>query len=73
MFDEEGRMWVEAAEESGFVWEVFAPDGRLLGRMEAPPRAEGIPPYVRDGRLYQVEVDEMDVPGVGVYRVRGLD
>jgi hypothetical protein len=73
MFDEEGKMWVEAAEESGFVWEVFGPDGRLLGRMEAPPRAEGIPPYVRDGRLYQVEVDEMDVPGVGVYRVRGLD
>ena len=70
MFDEAGRMWVEAAEGAGFVWEVFGPEGRLLGRIQAPPRAEGIPPYVRDGRLYQVETDEMDVPGVGVYRVR---
>jgi hypothetical protein len=73
MFDEAGRMWVEAAAEVGFVWEVFDPEGRLLGQMEAPPRAQGIPPYVRDGRLYQVETDEMDVPGVGVYRVRPLE
>jgi hypothetical protein len=68
LFDDSGRLWVEAAVEGGFVWEVFDAEGRLLGAVPAPPRAPGIPPYVRDGILYQVEVDEMDVQYVGVYR-----
>jgi hypothetical protein len=35
----------------------------------APQRAAGIPPYARDGLLYQVETDELDVQYVAVYRV----
>lgn len=69
LFDETGRMWVEAASEDGFVWEVFDPDGRLIGAAAIPPRSAAIPPYVRDGRLYQVEADELDVPFVAVYRI----
>lgn len=68
LFDDSGRLWVEAAVEGGFVWEVFDAEGRLLGAAPAPPRAPGIPPYVRDGHLYQVEVDEMDVQYVVSYR-----
>lgn len=69
LFDDAGRLWVEAAVEGGFVWEVFDADGRLLGAAEAPPRVPGIPPYVRDGNLYQVEVDDLDVQSVAVYRL----
>jgi len=71
LFDEGGRMWVEAAAEDGFVWEVFDAEGRLLGAFPAPPRAAAVPPYVRDGRLYQVETGEADVQYVAVYRVDG--
>jgi hypothetical protein len=69
LFDETGQMWVEAAVEEGFAWEVFSAEGRLLGLAPAPSRAPAIPPYVRNGHLYQVETDEMDVQYVAVYRV----
>lgn len=69
MFDDAGAMWVEAAADDGFVWDVFDSEGRLIGSAPAPPRAESIPPYVRDGHLYQVETDELDVQHVAVYRV----
>lgn len=68
-FDEDGRMWVEAADEEGFVWEVFDDEGRLLGAVRTPRRSPGIPPYIRGGHLYQVEIDELDVQYVAVYRV----
>ena len=66
LFDETGRMWVEAAAQDGFVWEMFDVEGRLLGAFPAPPRAASVPPYVRAGRLYQVETDEADVQYVAV-------
>jgi hypothetical protein len=69
LFDEHGRMWIEAAGENGFLWEVFDSDGRLLGSAPAPPRVAGIPPYVRNGHLYQVETDELDVQYLAVYRI----
>jgi hypothetical protein len=72
LFDEAGRMWVEAASQDGFVWEVFDAERRLLGAFPAPPRATAIAPYVRDGRLYQVEADELGVQYVAVYRIDGL-
>ena len=69
VFDVNGELWVEAAVEDGFQWDVFDANGRLLGSAKAPARAQRIPPYVRDGYLYQVEVDEMGVEHVGVYRL----
>jgi len=71
LFDETGRMWVEAAAEGGFTWEVFDAEGRLLGAFPAPPRAAAVPPYVRDGHLYQVETGDADVQYVAVYRIDG--
>lgn len=67
LFDEQVRMWVEAASDAGFVWEVFDAEGTLLGAAPAPPRASGVPPYVRDGHLYQVETGDLDVQFVAVY------
>ncbi len=69
LFDDAGRLWVEAAVEAGFEWEVFDAQGRLLGSAKAPSRAPRIPPYVRNGYQYQVEVDDMGVEHVGVYHL----
>lgn len=69
LFDEDGRMWIEAASEDRFVWEIFDTKGRLVGAAPAPPRAAETPPYVRDDRLYQVEIDDLGVQSVAVYRV----
>ena len=69
LFDASGRLWVEAAVEGGFAWEIFDAEGHLLAAVRAPPRDPGIPPYVRDGYLYQVEVDELGVQYVGVYQL----
>lgn len=69
LFDDEGRMWVEAAAAEGFAWEVFDREGRLVASAPAPERQPDIPPYVRGGRLYQVETDDLDVQHVGVYRL----
>lgn len=69
VFDERGRMWVEAASEGGFAWEVFDAEGRLEGRAPAPPRSTAIPPYIRGDRLYQVETDTLGVQYVAVYGV----
>lgn len=71
LFDDAGRLWVEAASEAGYVWEVFDAEGRLLGAAPAPPRVAHIPPYTRNGHLYQVEADALGVHHVGVYRLSG--
>jgi hypothetical protein len=69
LFDDTGRMWVEAATETGLVWEVFAQSGSLIARFAAPERATSVPAYVRGDKLYQVEVDEDGVQYVAVYRL----
>jgi len=50
LFDEARRMWVEAAAEDGFVWEVFDADGRLVGAFPAPLVPERRVHRVRHGR-----------------------
>lgn len=69
-----GEVWVEVptpmrtgqVEEAG-AYDVFAPSGRFLGRMEAPEgfRLEG----VRGDRAYGVWRDELGVEHARVYRV----
>ena len=53
-------------------WEVFDSEGRLVGAFPAPPRDVTVAPYVRGGRLYQVEADELGVQYVAVYRIDGV-
>ncbi|MEW5927218.1 MAG: hypothetical protein AB1941_07030 [Gemmatimonadota bacterium] len=71
LFDDGGRMWVESTTPGGFAWDVFDAEGRLLGSLPAPPRAEGVPSYVRGDRLYLVEADSLGVQSVRSYRVAG--
>lgn len=68
-FDEDGSMWVEATTETGLGWDVFDPEGKLIGTAPAPRRVESIPVYVRGGHLYQVEAGDLDEPVVAVYRL----
>jgi hypothetical protein len=69
MFDDAGRMWVEAVSASGRSWDIFDADGRLFGTLPAPERTrERVQPYVRGNHLYLVRTDSLDVQHVGVYR-----
>ena len=68
-FDERGRMWVEAAADRGYRWDLFDEDGRMVGSAHVPTRSTGVPPYVRNDHLYQVETDSIGVQYVAVYRI----
>jgi hypothetical protein len=67
--DHDGRLWVRATLPDGEVFELFDADGRLVGSVPVPPDMRGTLPYFRDGKLYVVEADELDVQRVAVYRV----
>jgi len=69
-WDDAGRLWVEATTPGGYRFDVFAPDGALLGSSPAPPRDEDIPWHVRGGRLYTVLTDEDGAQTVRVHAVR---
>ena len=69
-FTEAGNMWVEAATDSGFTWDIFDQEGRLVGSAPAPARDTSVPVYVSGDRLYQVEIDDLGVQYVAVYRIR---
>ncbi|HVG46305.1 MAG TPA: 6-bladed beta-propeller [Longimicrobium sp.] len=69
--DPDGYLWVSVpGGPTEAVFEVFDPGGRYLGRLRANGAGRDIvPPVVRNGRLYLVGSDEMDVQRVYVYRI----
>lgn len=69
VFDDQGRMWVERRTQSGFAFDVFNPEGRLLAELVAPERLQDIQPYVRGDRLYLATTDSLDVPYVKTYQI----
>jgi hypothetical protein len=68
-FDHLGRMWVEAYDARGFVFEVFDRDGRLVGAVPLPSRDDRVEPYVRGERLYYVTTDSLGVQYVQASRM----
>jgi sugar lactone lactonase YvrE len=72
-FDDEGNLWVavlSASGEVGWEFDVFDPEGRYLGVVELPfrlPRGEA--PIFREGLLYGITQDELEVQYVVVARV----
>lgn len=72
-FDDEGHTWVgirSASGELGREFDIFDPEGRYLGVVEVPFRLEIDPaPVFRNGVLYGVTRDELEVPYVVVARV----
>ena len=66
-FDDEGNIWVipvTMAEQDWQVVEVFDPEGRYLGRIDVPFRLTRPYPVIRNGVMYAVVEDEMEVPYV---------
>jgi hypothetical protein len=76
--DDRGFLWVwptGALEDRGRFLDVFDPEGRYLGRVEAPapisPEVVDPPPLIRGERLVAIVRGELDVPQVLVARVEG--
>lgn len=70
--DPDRHLWVSVpAGPKEAVFAVFDPEGRYLGRLQANglKRDRFLPPVVRNGRLYLVGRDELDVQRVHVFRI----
>jgi hypothetical protein len=70
--DPDGHLWVSVPSGSDeTVFAILDADGRYLGRqrLEGVRRLRWVPPVVRNGRLYLVGQDELEVPRVHVYRI----
>lgn len=68
--DEVGNVWVReypAPGESSSVWNVFAPDGRLLGPVSMPPGLE--PTQIGADFVLGVRLDDDDIPLVVLFRL----
>ena len=63
-----GRMWVEAERPEGRTWEIFDPEGRLIGRMPAIASIDRAAPYFGQDLLAVVSQDSLEIPIVEVYR-----
>lgn len=75
--DDEERVWVEPTlEDEGTGWDVFSPAGAFLAHVRTPLALATEPPapapVVRDGRLYALLRDELDVPYVVRLRIPEL-
>ena len=64
--DDEGNIWVLPRTReglSGHVLEVFDPQGRFLGSVRVPVALSPYPPPIfRNGMIYGVTLDELEVP-----------
>ncbi len=68
--DDEGLVWVRARIREGLFAIVFDTTGVAVARVALPLGAvPWLPPLVRNGRLYTVNLDSLGVPVVAAYRV----
>lgn len=72
-FDAAGRLWVETMGRNGLRWDVFDPEGRLVGSAPAPDRAEEVAPYIGEERMALVVRDSLGVERVRVYAIERED
>ena len=66
--DHLGRMWIEAERPEGRIWEIFDPEGRLIGWMPAIASIDRAAPYFGQDLLAVVAQDTLEIPIVEVYR-----
>lgn len=69
LWDDRGRLWVEAVAPTGFRFDVYDSTGVLVGELPAPPRDASVPLAIRGGRLVWVDADSLGVQTVRVSRV----
>ena len=65
----DGKLWVEVIRTAGNRWEIFDPEGRLLGTVPAPPRKERAAPAFGPDHLITVRQDSLDLDHVDVWRI----
>ena len=74
VFDEMDHIWVATTpegREAGWVYDIFTPEGRYLGPIELPFQLRQSPPPVfRDGTMYAVTTDALDVQQLVVATIR---
>lgn len=61
LMDTEGRVWVEAVGQTGSVWEVFDPRGRLIGSLPGFEYDSRVAPSIRGNRLAWAATDSLGV------------
>ncbi|MHB1225523.1 MAG: hypothetical protein ACYC2G_15955 [Gemmatimonadaceae bacterium] len=69
LWDDRGRLWVEAVAPAGFRFDIYDSTGALVGELPAPPRDGSVPPAIRSGRLFWVAADSLGVQTVRVARI----
>lgn len=72
--DDRDRIWVGIRGSGGasqWEWAAFTADGTHVGSILLP--AEHLLQVVRDGRLFVVSHDELDVPSIQAYRLQAQD
>jgi hypothetical protein len=71
--DDQGNLWVMREGISGSVFDVFSPDGELVGVYEAAFEASPyFRPVIRRGWLLTIRTDSMGVQSVVASRVPGM-
>ena len=76
LVDDRGGLWVEphrAADDPERRLAIFDPEGVHLGEVEVDPGLQLVLvlPVFRDEHLYAVVTDDLDIPSVVRYRIRG--
>lgn len=69
LWDDRGRLWVEAVAPTGFRFDVYDSTGVLVGELPAPQRDQSVPVAIRSGRLFWVAADSLGVQTVRVGRI----
>lgn len=71
---EDGTLWMlrtasgtPGSDDATWEWIVLAGDGSVLGRATTPPDTRIA--HVREGRVYTIEHDDLDIPWVVRYRL----
>ena len=65
----DGKLWVEVIRTAGNRWELFDPEGRLLGTVPAPQRKERAAPAFGPDHLITIRQDSLDLDHVDVWRI----
>lgn len=66
--DDSGRVWVRTRTKDELAALVFSRTGSVIAKVHLPRESIWwLPPVLRDGRLYTVNLDSLDVPVVARY------
>jgi hypothetical protein len=69
LVDTEGRVWAEAVNPAGPVWEIFDAEGRLIGSLPGFAYDDRVAPAIRGDRLAWADTDSLGVQRVHWGRV----